>query len=175
MFSEDKNTERASLLEKRQKMMLKTSGASALTTVFTRHNEDFGIRRKTGGELKPTESSVNVVQDEKNSDRTTAADGNAINECETSSTLDENDFNNSAEHCTDCTGKSSSQCGPHLNERTGMSNGRNDQYKQDIILQNETSNQHELGRSKDEGGLNSRAKVSLVSEMYGDTDSDSSK
>ena len=64
MFSETsgKSNRRADLLEKRRKMTLPTS-TNALTTIFTKNNEDFGVRRKTGGALKEKKCSENVTGD----------------------------------------------------------------------------------------------------------------
>ena len=209
MFSEtpDKNNHRADLLEKRRKMTLPTS-ANALTTIFTKSNEDFGVRRKTSTS-KEKECSVNktgCILERTTSDKGTdkcisetnletaanqeeyresaecSESNNESNEEKTNHSLVERTFENSVmsklnkeDGRLECDGQLDENSGAFIGNAPLTLSGscKKGTEDKDNIEQNRTSNVN----STNEGNVCQSAilTVSLVSEMYSDTDSDSSK
>ena len=191
MFCEtsDKNNHRASLLEKRQKMML-PCGTNHLTTIFTKNSEDFGIRRRTSGVVCHKESS--------SVDKKTIFDstiGGNLNESDVSKTS--GNINKSAEsEYVDLKMKKKTNNTCHTKVILDQDHK---QLQQDVnpdstIIKkslNVPTNNHEKTSENKSNLLSSRTSshdtnrgaeyqltkptISLVSENYNDTDSDSSK
>jgi hypothetical protein len=206
MFSEtsDKNNHRASLLEKRQRMML-PSGANALTTIFTKNSEDLVIRRKTHSDLKDMECSVNET--ENTVDVTTGENltCNCISKTNLESTLNKNECRKS--ECLELKNESREE---KMNrpledstEKVIIPKLNQDEKRLECDTQLDVNSETSLKppavpamsnhqKAKEDGDKTSnvnssnilleeddfqskRRKISLVSEMYSDTDSDSSK
>ncbi len=205
MFSEtsDKNNHRASLLDKRQRMVL-PSGSNASTTFFTKNNEDLGIRRKTSGDLKEKESSTNET--ENTFERSIGE--NLTNNCESKTnferslnknkckneSLDER-MNDRLENSTcekvitpklarddkplDCDAEQDENSEVSIRNKPLIAPASNHQKSGEDrhnISQNKSSNVKSTDiLLADDDYQSKRPKISLVSELYSDTDSDSSK
>ena len=206
MFSEtsDKSNHRASLLEKRQKMVL-PSGANALTTNFTKNSEDLGIRRKSSDDLKKKEYSVNDAENTLDRKKLT---NNCLSETSLESTLNKNaceknecpgekvsdpsehNRQNSGNTCEKEITKSNQQAIPNCDVQqdansempvkicpltTSSCHQKATEHRNDIST-NATSNVGSTNILLSEDDYQSKKpKISLVSELYSDTDSDSSK
>ena len=205
MFSEtsDKNNHRASLLDKRQRMVL-PSGANPLTTFFTKNNEDLGIRRKTSGDLKEKESPTNET--ENTFERSIGE--NLTNNCESKTNLErslnknnckneslDEKMNDRLENSTcekvitpklgqdvkplDCDAEQDENSEVSIRNKPLIAPASNHQKSDEDrhnISQNKTSNVKSTDiLLADDDYQSKRPKISLVSELYSDTDSDSSK
>ena len=203
MFSEtpDKNNHRASLLEKRHRMVLPSS-ANALTTIFSKTSEDVGIRRKSSDDLKKRECSANDA--ENTLDRTIGEKltNNCLSKTNFERTPNENEcrkneyselknglheekkINNLTENST-CKKKISK---PDEHDKLPKCDAQQDVNSEGFIKNDQKANKHKHISSNETSNACSKntllnkddyqskkPKISLVSELYSDIDSDSSK
>lgn len=193
MFSDtsDKNQDRFSFLEKTRRLAL-SCGANSLTGIFTKHDKDLGVKRRHSNGLN--EKGCSAKKNKKGIDRTatsgTSNDNSSGNEesLKFKTELREQEIKDHSKEGTCKTIKLNEDKNGQLRVNPEALHGKKslvlsadscckkaNRYNDDVPQNDASKLDYSKNSLKERPFFSKKEKVSLVSELYVDTDSDSSK